>query len=283
MTALLGIIVWSLGWVSNTFSNLLLSLALAGILALVLHPVVVFLERRLHLPHLLATTLVLIVFFAGIGALIFVFVPTAVSQLVELMSILPERLASWQEHFSYYFPELRAMISARMESSGGEDAQQVVLGVTDPAKAIMSSLGLIVGIKFCAAVPVLCLALLGLAADSGVRPVIRIPQTHTVENPVFHRCVRRVCHCFFSGAAHRRREHGCIVCRELHSGRIGIRHYYRTVTRAVEYRPFSRNPDRLTYCPTHGLSAARWRQRFTSSGHTGVCWGTTNRKLFADT
>jgi len=50
LIALTGLIVWSFGWMLSAFYNLLLALSVAGILALVLHPVVEFLERRLHFP-----------------------------------------------------------------------------------------------------------------------------------------------------------------------------------------------------------------------------------------
>lgn len=151
MTVLIGIIVWSFGWVLNAFYNLLLSLSIAGILALVLHPVVEFLENQLRLPRLLAITLLLVVFFAGIGSLIFLFVPTLVSQVVELMTVLPDTLASWQTRFSSHFPELSAMISKSMESRGGEEAKPAIPalpGLEAPGVTIMSYLGLLAGISF---------------------------------------------------------------------------------------------------------------------------------------
>lgn len=146
LTALIAIIVWAFGWMVNAFYNLLLSLTLAGVLALVLHPVAEFIETRLHSPHLLAIILLLVVFFTAIGGLIFLLVPILVSQIVQLMTVLPDTLASWQEQFSYYFPELSAMIANRMEdSNGGEDSKPVL---EDPGKTIMSYLGLLAGISF---------------------------------------------------------------------------------------------------------------------------------------
>ncbi|MFL1455371.1 AI-2E family transporter [Marinobacter sp. GN3S48] len=145
LTALIGIILWAFSWVLNEFYNLLLSLSLAGILALVLHPVVEFLETRLHLPRLLAIILLLMAFFAGIGGLIFLFVPTLVSQIVQLMTILPNTLANWQEYFSIYFPELSAMISSSLENSDGKESLPVL---EDPGTTIMNYLGLLAGISF---------------------------------------------------------------------------------------------------------------------------------------
>lgn len=148
LTALIGIIVWSFGRVLSVFYNLLLPLALAGILALVLYPVVGFLERWLRLPRVLAIILLLVIFFVAIGGLIFLLVPTVVSQAVQLMTVLPDILASWQARFSAHFPELSAMISSRMESSGGEESISVLPDLEDSGRTIMSYLGLMAGIGF---------------------------------------------------------------------------------------------------------------------------------------
>ncbi len=145
LTALIGIIAWSFGWILNTFYNLLLSLSLAGILALVLYPVVEFLQSRLHLPHLLAITLLLVVLLVGIGGLIFLLVPILVSQMIQLMTVLPDILASWQDRFSSHFPELSAMISTEMKSSGGQESKPVM---EYPGKTFMSYLGLLAGLGF---------------------------------------------------------------------------------------------------------------------------------------
>lgn len=146
LTTLIGIIAWSLGWVLNTFYNLLLSLSLAGILALVLYPVVEFLQERLHLPRLLAVTLLLVILLVGIGGLIFLLVPLLVSQVVQLMTVLPDILANWQVRFSSHFPELSSMISSSMENSGGGEESKSVM--EDPGETFMSYLGLLAGLGF---------------------------------------------------------------------------------------------------------------------------------------
>ncbi|GGD54528.1 AI-2E family transporter [Lacimicrobium alkaliphilum] len=148
LTALVGIILWAFGRILNTFYNLLLSLSLAGILALVLYPVVEFLQKRIHLPRLLAIIVVLMVFFLAIGGLIFLLVPILITQAIQLMTVLPETLASWQDHFSYLFPELNAMISNSIENSGDEESQSALPGLEEPGGTIMSYLGLLAGISF---------------------------------------------------------------------------------------------------------------------------------------
>lgn len=145
LSALTVIIVWAFAWMLNAFYNLLLSLSLAGVLALVLHPVVEFLERRLHLPRLPAILLLLTVFFLSIGGLIILMVPTLVSQIVQLMNVLPSTLASWQEQFSALFPELSAMVSSSMENGVEEESAPVM---EDPAATIVSYLGVLAGLSF---------------------------------------------------------------------------------------------------------------------------------------
>lgn len=148
ITALITISVWALTLVLSKFYNLLMSLALAGILALVLHPVVEFLESQLRLPKVALVTVVLLTFFAGITTLVYLLVPTIVNQIIQLMGVLPETLARWQDHFSFYFPQVTSMVTARIESSIGNEPQSVVPGVPDPRTTVMSSLGLLAGISF---------------------------------------------------------------------------------------------------------------------------------------
>jgi len=141
LTALIGSIIWALAWVLGTFDNLLLSLCLSGILALVLYPVAEFLEHRLHFPRLLAIIVLLTAFFGGFGGLILLLIPTLLGQIVELMTLIPQTLANWQEHFSIYFPELTAMVSASMESNGEEKSAPVL---EDPGATIVSYMGMCV-------------------------------------------------------------------------------------------------------------------------------------------
>ncbi|TDO09781.1 MULTISPECIES: AI-2E family transporter [Halomonas] len=148
LTFLVGIMVWAFGWILNSFYNLLMPLAIAVVLALVLHPVVELLERRLHLPNLLVILLILVVFFVGIAGLVYLLVPLLVSQTVQLMTLLPDTLANWEEHFSTHFPGLSSMISISMESSGGAEAQPALAVTDNPGTAIMSNLGLLAGISF---------------------------------------------------------------------------------------------------------------------------------------
>ncbi len=149
LAALTGLVIWGLLWLLSAFYNLLLPLAVAGILALVLYPVVGFLETRLHLPRLLAVILLLLVFFSAISGLMFLLVPTLARQSVQLMTVLPDTLTGWQQDFSDHFPELSSMIYTSIdESSNGEEPQPGLPVLQHPGATIMSYLGLLAGISF---------------------------------------------------------------------------------------------------------------------------------------
>ncbi|TCO74470.1 AI-2E family transporter [Chromatocurvus halotolerans] len=145
LTALVVIIVWSFGWVLNAFYNLLLSLAIAGVLALVLHPVAEFLEKRLRLPHLLAIVLLLTVFFFSIFSLIALLVPVLVSQAVQLMTVIPEVLLSWQSYLEFHYPEVSDVLAERLT---GDDNDVAGADLAGTGNTIMSYLGMFAGIIF---------------------------------------------------------------------------------------------------------------------------------------
>ncbi len=114
-------------------------------LALVLHPVVDFLEKRLRLPRWLAIVLLLLFFLVAIGAMLVLLVPTLITQLVQLMTVLPEILARWEDHFSFYFPEVSSMISSSLESADTELTQSPL---KQTGGTIMSYLGVLAAVSF---------------------------------------------------------------------------------------------------------------------------------------
>lgn len=145
LAAMIVAVLWAFSWILSAFYNLLVALAVAGILALVLYPVVEFLETRLRLPHLLAVLLLLAALLVGFGGLVFLVAPVLVSQIVQLMTVLPDLLAGWQSRFTSHFPELSAMVSTGIANAEGEATQPVL---QDTGRIIMSYLGLLAGIGF---------------------------------------------------------------------------------------------------------------------------------------
>lgn len=148
LASLLGIVFWSLGWVFKMFSHLLLSLSLAGILALVLHPVVQCLKNRLHLPRLLAIIIVLLLFFIAISSLFVFLVPIMVNQALQLMTTLPDSLTHWQHVFSSNFPEISKIIADTMPSKADDGSMPVFMALGSTSKNIVSYLGVLAAAAF---------------------------------------------------------------------------------------------------------------------------------------
>ncbi len=108
-----------------------------------------FLESRFHLPRWVAILFLLVLFVLAIGGLFFLLVPIVVNQVVQLMTVLPGLLETWQARFSFQFPELSSMIYSSVESSGEDsDGEKSPPVLEYTGKTIMSSLAILVGISF---------------------------------------------------------------------------------------------------------------------------------------
>lgn len=145
LIGLTGLIVWILAKLLAVFYNLLLPLSMAGILALVLYPVVDFLQTRLRLPRVVAIGVLFVGFAAGLAGFVFLLVPTIMSQAVEIIDAAPGIISNWLDSLARYFPGPTSMVSARLES-GNLDGLLPTLDIT--GKTIMSYLGLLVGLGF---------------------------------------------------------------------------------------------------------------------------------------
>lgn len=145
MVLLIAIVVWALAETLSHFYKLVLPLSVAGILALVLYPVVDFLEARLRLPRIAATGLLLVVFFALISGAVFLLVPTLVKQISHFTEIAPGVLSGWQDHLSTRFP---GTFRAVMENVDDTSLKDIVPDMERPGVAIKSYVGMLVGLGF---------------------------------------------------------------------------------------------------------------------------------------
>ncbi len=87
--ALLALIIWVLGWLVGRFSAVLWPLAVAGILALILRPLVVVFEIRLGLRRLPAVIVLYGLFLLLVGGLTLAVVPPLARQLQDFVAFLP--------------------------------------------------------------------------------------------------------------------------------------------------------------------------------------------------
>ncbi len=99
----------------GAFSGVIWPLAVAGILALLLRPVVTIFEQRLKVQRPVAVVLLYIAFLLAVTGLLITFLPALVSQLLEFISYLPtlwKKTVAWSE---LHFPEWLATIRPYLE------------------------------------------------------------------------------------------------------------------------------------------------------------------------
>ncbi|MDQ2075175.1 AI-2E family transporter [Marinimicrobium sp. ABcell2] len=145
LAALVATIIWVIGRTFAFFYNLIFPLAIAGILALILNPVMVFLQRRLHFSRLAAAITLLAGFFILFSALLFGTLPIVIQQGRDLVERAPDIIASWYTRLELYFPGLVTMLSEQMDDGVLED---LMPEFEAPGETFMSYIGLLVGAAF---------------------------------------------------------------------------------------------------------------------------------------
>jgi len=119
------------------FSGVIWPLAVAGILALVLRPVVTVFEQRLKVSRPVAVVLLYLVFVLFLTGLLITFVPAVVTQIIEFIAYLPElwqKTVGWAE---LHYPEWLAAIRPYLENPTIKAALE---GLTQQAQNLLSHL-----------------------------------------------------------------------------------------------------------------------------------------------
>jgi predicted PurR-regulated permease PerM len=145
LVLLVALVVWALSETLSYFYKLVLPLSVAGILALVLYPVVDFLEERLRLHRAAAAGLILLLFLAMIVCAAILLVPTLVRQISHFTDIAPGVLSTWQDYLSTRFPGTFRTIMAKVDEGTLKD---VVPDMQRPGMALKSYAGILVGLGF---------------------------------------------------------------------------------------------------------------------------------------
>lgn len=145
MASLLALIVWIGALTLSFFYNLVLPLSVAGVLALVLYPVVNYLEGWTWLSRLSATTLVVLLFLGGIAGFVVLVVPALIREVVLFAEMVPGLLLRWQEYMTDYFPGLTQMVTL---SADGEEVKKALPGLESTGKTAASVAGVLAGLTF---------------------------------------------------------------------------------------------------------------------------------------
>jgi len=106
---LAGLSVVMIGRFLGRFSNVIWPLAVAGILALILRPVVALFEHRLKIRRSIAVVLLYGVALLLVAALFFTLVPAFVAQLLDFIAYLPVLWANTLKWGEQHFPEWLAV------------------------------------------------------------------------------------------------------------------------------------------------------------------------------
>lgn len=113
---LLGLVFVALGRFIGEFSGVIWPIATAGILALILRPVVTLFQRRLKLPRLSAVILLYGLFVLALAGVLFAFAPAVISQIVDFIAYLP---VLWQNTLKWgelHFPDWLAVARRYLEN-----------------------------------------------------------------------------------------------------------------------------------------------------------------------
>lgn len=125
-----------LGRSISFFSNVLWPLATAGVLALVLRPVVGVLERKLRLRRLASVIILYGVFALAVGGLLVAVLPPLIDQTINFIIYLP---TLWESAYTYvraHYPEWVAVIQRLLDNP---TIRQVSESLTAQAQTLFSN------------------------------------------------------------------------------------------------------------------------------------------------
>jgi predicted PurR-regulated permease PerM len=116
IVALIGLVLFGLGRFIGVFSGVIWPIATAGILALILRPVVTVFMHRLKLRRLTAVILLYGLFILVVAGVLFAFAPAVISQVIDFIAYLPKLWDSTLRWGEAHFPEWLAVARQHMEN-----------------------------------------------------------------------------------------------------------------------------------------------------------------------
>ncbi len=131
--ALLVILVAVLGRLIGTFSSVIWPLAAAGILAMILRPVVGLFERRLRLPRSISTIVLYLVVTVALTGVLLTFVPSLVRQAVDFINSAPELWARAVAAFHEQYPDWSELYQRAMAN---DTLRQVIEGAVAQVRLV---------------------------------------------------------------------------------------------------------------------------------------------------
>lgn len=133
---LFGLTFMGLGRFLDAFANVLWPIATAGILALILRPVVGMLHRR-GLRRITSVIVLYGLFLLVVAAVIFAFAPAVISQVVEFIAYLPTLWQNTLQWGEQHFPEWLAFARRHLENP---EIQKVFASLTLQAQDLVAQI-----------------------------------------------------------------------------------------------------------------------------------------------
>lgn len=138
-------IIWVLGQIIGALHALVFPLAIAGVLALVLLPVVELFERLLRMSRLAAVISLFVILFGLLLTVMVLVLPTAIYQGSQFFQSVPEIAERGHESLSARFPKALPMLEDAITDM---EIQSMLPDAEEATDRAMTYLGFLVGLSF---------------------------------------------------------------------------------------------------------------------------------------
>ena len=145
LVGLIAVIFWTLGVVLARFYSLVMPLCVAGILALVLNPIVNYLEQLKWLNRVAASLIVVLSTLATVAGLVIMVAPALLREIVLFIDTALPIIGRWQENAVNHFPGIARMA---MDSAQDGEIKEVLPDLQNTGKRIKDIGGTVVGLSF---------------------------------------------------------------------------------------------------------------------------------------
>jgi predicted PurR-regulated permease PerM len=146
--------VWLLGSILILLKPVLLPLAIAGVVAYLLHPVVCFLEDRMKMRRKMAVIVLFVVSIIVCGGFLYFVIPKAYQQVYSLVKGFPDMTASMKLQTREWLNEHQDLqsqldsIQAKIQQNWPSYSDQATDYAFNAGSRLLSSFGLILGFAF---------------------------------------------------------------------------------------------------------------------------------------
>lgn len=145
LASMIGVIIWALGRIIGALHALIFPLAIAGVMALVLFPIVELFERHLRMNRLSAVASLFVILLGLFLTLMVLVLPTAIYQGSQFFQSVPEIAQRGHESLSARFPKALPVLEDAITKI---DIQSMLPDAEEAANRTMTYIGFMLGLGF---------------------------------------------------------------------------------------------------------------------------------------